>query len=168
MKNNKIIAILLITACLSALSYFGAKTLQKTTKKTAMDGAKVPDFEVNNGFSKKNLRPNTPSVFIAFHPECEHCQYEAQTIYERYEELKDVDIVFFTYAGDSTASAFKQQYNLDKLENVHLIADTKNSMLQAFGVKTIPSIFIYNKEGILTKHYKGETKIEAILKAVAL
>jgi hypothetical protein len=35
-----------------------------------------------------------------------------------------------------------------------------------FGISSFPTIFIYNKEGELLKQYKGETKMEAILKLI--
>lgn len=114
----------------------------------------------------KELRKNTPSVFIAFHPECEHCQYEAKDIHERHTDLENVNVVMFTVAKDSMTKAFSKQYGLDSLKNVHVIADTTREMEKIFDVKTIPTVFIYNAQNQLVKRYNGETKIEAILKYV--
>jgi thioredoxin-related protein len=112
----------------------------------------------------KGLKENTPSVFIAFHPECEHCQYEAKSINERKADLANVNIVMFTVANDSMTRVFSKQYGLDSLKNVHVTADTTKELERLFNVKSIPSIFIYNTQKQLIKEFKGETKIEAIIK----
>jgi peroxiredoxin len=112
-------------------------------------------------FSKKD-----PSVFIAFHPECEHCQYEAKSINEKQKELQHTNIVLFTSASDSTITVFAKTYGLDSLKNVHIVNDSKNEMWSQFSVKSIPTIFIYNAQNQLIKRYNGETKIEAILKHI--
>ena len=138
------------------------KSNQKTNAKAAI--AQIPNFS-----HKENvLKTNIPSVFIAFHPECEHCQQEAKRINEKQKELLNINIILFTSATDSLITAFSKKYGLDTLKNVHILLDTGSEMYQKFGVQTIPSVFIYNTEGKLLKLYEGETKIEAILKVLNL
>jgi peroxiredoxin len=110
------------------------------------------------------LLGNTPSVFVAFNPECEHCQYEAKSINERYNDLQNLNLIMFTIANDSMTKAFSKQYGLDSLKNIRIISDTTKEMEKIFDVKTIPTVFIYNAQNQLVKRYNGETKIEAILK----
>jgi thiol-disulfide isomerase/thioredoxin len=112
------------------------------------------------------LKTNTPSVFIAFHPECEHCQYEAKSINEKQKELANANIVLFTSANDSLTNAFSKTYGLDSLKNVHVLSDSANTMRQLFAIKTMPAVIIYNAQNQLVKRYNGETKIEAILKYI--
>jgi thiol-disulfide isomerase/thioredoxin len=112
-------------------------------------------------FSKKD-----PSVFIAFHPECEHCQYEAKSINEKQTALANTNIVMFTSANDSLTNAFSKTYGLDSLKNVHVLSDSANTMRQLFAIKTMPTVIIYNAQNQLVKRYNGETKIEAILKHI--
>lgn len=114
-----------------------------------------------NGF-----KSNTPSVFIAFHPDCEHCQYEAKSINERHKDLEKAQIIMFTSEKDSLIKVFAHSYGLDTLKNVQVISDENDELYKFFQVKSYPSVFIYNKEGQLVKQYKGETKIDAILKAI--
>jgi peroxiredoxin len=112
------------------------------------------------------LTKNTPSVFIAFHPECEHCQYEAKSINERQTVLANTNIVLFTSANDSLTNAFSKTYGLDSLKNVHVLSDSANTMRQLFAIKAMPTVIIYNAQNQLIKRYNGETKIEAILKYI--
>ena len=37
---------------------------------------------------------------------------------------------------------------------------------EKFGLRTFPTVFIYDAEGNLAKKYTGETKMEAILKVL--
>jgi thiol-disulfide isomerase/thioredoxin len=149
-------------AILGLLGYFIVKITQKSQQKAR---ANIATAQIPN-FSKKEklLKNNTPSVFIAFHPECEHCQYEAKSINEKQKELENTNIVLFTEANDSLTKAFAKTYGLDTLKNVHVLTDSTNEMRRLFDIKTIPTVFIYNAQNQLVKRFNGETKIEAILK----
>lgn len=106
------------------------------------------------------------SIFIAFNPDCEHCQYEAKSINERKRDFAVTNIVMFTEANDSLVKSFSKQYGLDSLKNVQVISDTTQKMDKVFEVKQIPTILIYNKNNELVKRYNGETKIDAIIKYI--
>ena len=162
MKKH-ILIILSCTMIAFVLLSISMQILHKNEAK-AMQKALTATMPVSN--SLKGLKENTPSVFIAFHPECEHCQYEAKSINERHNDLENVNIVMFTVANDSMTKAFSKQYGLDSLKNVHVLAHTTREMERLFDVKTIPTVFIYNAQNQLVKRYNGETKIEAILKHV--
>jgi peroxiredoxin len=149
-----------------SICYFGIEVNKKSKQKLSTEKtvARIPDFSQKTNL----LKLNTPSVFIAFHPECEHCQYEAKGINNKQEVLKNTNIVLFTSANDSLTSIFSHKYGLDSLKNVHVLSDKTNEMYHQFGIKIIPTILIYNAEANLLKQYKGETKIDAILKTLAL
>ena len=119
---------------------------------------------IKNVITSKTLMMIAPSVFIAFHPECEHCQYEAKSINDKQKELANTNIIMFTSANDSLIHAFSKTYGLDSLKNVHILNDSTNAMHQLFAVKTMPTVIIYNAKNQLVKRFNGETKIEAILK----
>ncbi|NJN34079.1 MAG: hypothetical protein HC817_07345 [Saprospiraceae bacterium] len=72
----------------------------------------------------------------------------------------------FTSEKDSLIKVFTHSYGLDTLKNVQVISDENDELYKFFQVKSYPSVFIYNKERQLVKQYKGETKIDAILKAI--
>lgn len=164
MKNKKLLLFVLITVLLLFFCYFSIQIVVKSKQKVIINATaqKLPTFSKKDSLLIKKIS----SVFIAFHPDCEHCQYEAKSINERYADLQNTNVVLFTSANDSLTKAFSHTYGLDTLKNVHVLSDEKDEMHKLFGVKTIPTIFIYNKEGNLMKQYKGETKIDAIIKAI--
>lgn len=157
----------MIATILLSVSILAIRKNQEKEKQKAMT-ATLPVFNFRNikgNFTDNSqLKKNTPSVFIAFHPECEHCQYEAKSIKEKQYELQNTNIVLFTSAGDSLTKAFSKTYGIDTLKNVCVIADTTGGMERQFDVQVIPTVFIYNAQNQLVKRFNGETKIEAILK----
>lgn len=146
MTVKKMITVLLLAVGLGFLCYFGIKTVQKVSKTSAEQTAAMPDFAIKNNegtiFSKQSLEQSTPSVFIAFHPECEHCQYEAKSINDKQKELANTNIILFTSANDSLIHAFSRTYGLDSLKNVHILNDSTNTMHQLFAVKAMPTVII--------------------------
>ena len=168
MTVKKTTTVLLLAVGLGFLCYFAIKTFQKVAKTAAEQTATMPDFAIKNKegnvFSKRSLEKNTPSVFIAFHPECEHCQYEAKSINDKQKELANTNIILFTSANDSLIHAFSKTYGLDSLKNVHILNDSTNTMRQLFAIKSMPTVIIYNAQNQLVKRFNGETKIDAILK----
>ena len=159
--KKRIFIILSCTMIAIALLFISMQIVHEAKTKQKALTATMPVSE-----NVKGLKENTPSVFIAFHPECEHCQYEAKSINERKMDLEKVNIVMFTVARDSITNAFSKEYGLDSLKNVQIIADTTREMDKIFDVNTIPTVFIYNAKNQLVKRYNGETKIEAILKHI--
>ena len=164
MVKIRLLTLSLIGIIAAIAYYLVTQVISKSQQKMVAQATvtHVPDF-INQ---QRYFKLNTPSVFIAFHPECEHCQYEAKSLNERQHDLEKAQIVMFTSEKDSLTKVFSHSYGLDTVQNIKVISDEKNELYTAFGVKTIPSIFIYNKAGKLVKQYKGETKIDAIIKAL--
>ncbi len=159
---NKALFLSLILTLLGLLYYFTIQIVYKAKQKINAEVAvsQIPNFSQKRGL----LKNNTPSIFIAFHPECEHCQYEAKNINEKQKELESLNIILFTSANDSITQAFSKTYGLNTLKNVHIVIDSTNEMRRLFDIKGIPTVFIYNAQNQLVKRFNGETKIEAILK----
>ncbi|QIA09590.1 peroxiredoxin family protein [Draconibacterium halophilum] len=108
--------------------------------------------------SQKNL------VMIYFHPECEHCQYEAQEIGQNAIAFSSCQLLMIT-SDDSIPRVedFCNNYNLWELENFEILLDKQNHFKEVFGRAVIPSVYIYDKEQKLKKQFLGETKPEAII-----
>jgi len=110
--------------------------------------------------------PSQPTIIIYFHPECEHCQYEAREIGFHADELSRTNLVMIT-PDDSIQriEKFARVNHLWELNNFELLKDSKYAFKKYFGTAKVPSIFIYKNHHLL-KRYSGETKIEAILSII--
>lgn len=103
-------------------------------------------------------------VLIYFHPECEHCQYEAQEIGQNVIAFNNCQVLMIT-SDDSIPRVedFCNKYHLWELENFEVLLDKQNRFKKVFGKAVVPSVYIYDKERKLKKQFLGETKLEAII-----
>lgn len=110
--------------------------------------------------------PAQPTVIIYFHPECEHCQYEAREIGFNADKFKGTNLLMVT-PDDSIKRLedFVLKNNLTELNNFDLLLDKNYAFKKYFGTAIIPSVFIYKNHKLLKK-YSGETKIDAILNVI--
>lgn len=110
---------------------------------------------------------NQPTIIIYFHPECEHCQYEASEIGKQPEQFKKINTILIT-PDDSTqrVEAFAVRYHLWEVDNLTILMDRNHKFRYHFGTAVFPSAFIYGADKKLLKMYKGEIKISTILKWV--
>lgn len=107
--------------------------------------------------------PNQATVIVFFHPECEHCQYEAKEMGIHASQLRTANVLMIT--PDQSVrrlTDFATENHLWELDNFEILLDSNNTFETHFGTTVIPSVFIY-RNGSLIKKYIGETKIEAIL-----
>ncbi|MFN7118594.1 MAG: peroxiredoxin family protein [Saprospiraceae bacterium] len=118
----------------------------------------------NTFFSNDNLKSNQSALVIYFNPDCEHCQYEARAIRDSLHRFAAVNVLLVSDEPMERLQQFAQEYDLADQPNIHILYDEKRQFKALFGTSMVPSIFIYNREQQLVKHFKGETKIEAILK----
>ena len=173
--KKKIVKLLLTTILFSFLSFVTVKIVSKVKQKAKIDERieVLPFFTFQKADSKivdkSMLSNNKPSIIVAFYPDCEHCQYEAKSIKENAEILKDVNIIMVTPLLDSLALVvFTKQFGLDSLSNVYVTRDFKSMLNDSFGIKKMPTVLIYGAKNNLMKRYNGETKIETILKILDL
>lgn len=108
-----------------------------------------------------------PTFIIYFHPECEHCQYEASEIGKQSEQFAKANMILIT-PDDSTkrVEAFAAKYHLWEVDNLVVLLDRNHQFLKSFGTAVFPSVFIYEADKKLLKIYKGEVKMEAIINCI--
>jgi len=110
------------------------------------------------------FNPQQATVIIYFHPECEHCQYEASEIGNKPEEFEKTNLIMIT-PDDSIPriEAFALKYHLWKVDNLDILLDRTKQFKQYFGTAVVPSVFIYGANKKLIRMYKGEIQINVIL-----
>ena len=167
---RKIIRITVFSAAFLVIGYFVYKIVHKINikKQVAENTATIPQFSFSTiqhrPFTKQNIDDTLGNVIIQlFSPDCEQCQYMAESFVKNKEKLKDIEIIMVTPFGDSSSVAqFAQTYQLNTLSNVHLLLDTKGAFYKIFGSSLIPCFYVY-KNNKLVKSIKGETRIENLL-----
>lgn len=106
------------------------------------------------------------SVLILFHPECEHCQHEAEEIQQHTASFKNYAVYFLSSATLPEIEAFAIKYKLRGVENFHFGTTDGQYVVDAFGSIPAPSVYIYSENGTLVKKFNGQTPIEEIISAL--
>ncbi len=128
----------------------------------------TPSFSFDDlyGYTFQNTDVNIgrSCLLIYFHPDCEHCQYEASLFIPNRRELTPYQILMISSDSIQNIKKFEEKYHLNEMDNVVMLHDPNYDFEKIFGTKMIPTSFIYDKKQKLKKIFKGEVKIEAILK----
>ncbi|RYZ31471.1 MAG: redoxin domain-containing protein [Sphingobacteriales bacterium] len=165
LKYSVVIAVLLL------IGYFLSRTVSavSSTNELKTKRQTVPDFsqlaiQMPSKTVPKTMLKGRTNVIILFNPDCEHCQYEAAEISKNGDAFKQADVWMLTTEKPARVRAFTKQFGLDTLANVCVGILTPDELYKTFGPTAVPHLFIYGPDGNLRKEYKGETKLEAILK----
>jgi len=158
--------IVLPICVLITIFYFGYKSYQVNEAKKIFRKHKIhiPSSSVFEWINKKPNTDTLSTIVFYFHPDCEHCEYEAKVITDKQKEFLNVNFWWVSTADSSSIKKFGKASGLDLLQNSYLAHISAQKVMQTFGSVSVPNMFIYDKNQTLQKEYKGETKIEAILK----
>ena len=104
-----------------------------------------------------------PSVLIFYNPDCEHCQYEAESL-STHPDFQKLAVYWFSAADPAALTSFQKEYAADAPASFQFYQDPQHQIGNALGVRTYPSIFIYGADGNFVHQYEGEAKPAAILK----
>lgn len=107
---------------------------------------------------------NQKSIIFYFHPECDHCGFEADDIQKRLADFQDTQLIWISPADSATIRQFAKQYQLDQAPNIHWMSDTANVFPKMFNPDLLPSSWVFDRNGSLLKHFNGQTKLETLLK----
>lgn len=114
-------------------------------------------------FTEKELKKNTPLLFIMFSPDCDHCQMETEEMIREIDKLKDFQIVMATMLPFEKMRAFYLLYELHRFKNITVGWD-KNFILPPFyRIKSLPFHAFYDKNGKLIDVFEGALTLEKVL-----
>ena len=137
-------------------------------KAIAKDMKTFPVFVFNDIFGKQfkssYINNRNSCLIIYFHPECDHCHYEAEQIGLNIDRFCNFQIIMISTASCESVKDFANKYHLLEFDNISVLIDTLDVFHNTFGPNPFPTTFIYNKERKLVKQFKGEVSTEALLK----
>lgn len=170
---KKYLKITIPLAFIGLLTLLGYQIVTKINhKKEVAEYIKtIPTFSFQNlsgeAFTNKDIKKNTPTLFIYFNSECEFCNEETKMIQENSTILKSIQLVFVSFEKTEKIKSFAQNYNLFNYDNIHFVCDTKVTFASTFDVKSLPCLILYDKNQRLIEKIKGQTKVETLLKKLA-
>jgi peroxiredoxin len=168
---KKILLIIVTTVLLGSLTYMiiAMRSIQQKREIQTLARQQLPAVSFTRLDGKtinlKELGAGKKTIVIYFSPDCDHCQYEAKAIKAQIDQFSGAVICMITRADSSQAAAFAATYQLEH-EPVHICTDHEGAFYRQFGMVSVPSIFIYDVNGDLKKHFSGEVKIESLIKYI--
>lgn len=103
-----------------------------------------------------------PVAVIIFNSTCQHCQYELAQIKAAINSFNNIELVFLS--SEPILAIKKVALLFESHRNVNFIKINPEDVYDNFGTVRYPTILIYGTNGKLIKEFKGETKVEAILR----
>ena len=174
MTMKKYLKIIIPILFIGGFGYLGFQIYSKIKhKKEIAENIKtIPSFEYQNikggAYTNKNLKKDTPTLFIYFNTECEFCNEEAQMINENIEKFKDFQLIFISFEKSNLIKAFATKYQLNNYANITFLSDTKVSFSTTFDVKSLPCLVLYDKDQRLIEKLKGQTKAATLIKKLQI
>ena len=92
--------------------------------------------------------------------------FTAEQIVKNAAQLSNKNVLYVSGQSIREIQAFDSIYHLTKYPFIKLLRDSSDNFYKTFGTGMVPSSVIYNDKGMLTKTFKGEVKIEAIINAL--
>ena len=105
-------------------------------------------------------------ILIFFSPWCMFCEHEAADISRNRVMFTDSRVLFITQEPIDSAMAYGLRYNLITADNFFVLADTTYSVLQRFGIKSMPTTLIYDENRVFFTSCEGEVNTKKILKII--
>jgi peroxiredoxin len=167
---KKILKIVIPIFFITALCFLGYKIVTKINykKEVAANIKTIPAFTYQNlkreSFSNKNLKTDTPTLFIYFNSECEYCNEETKMIQESVDKFVPHQLVFVSFEKPDKINSFAIKHKLLNYDNIHFLCDSKVTFATTFDVQSLPCLVLYNKNQQLIEKIKGQTKVETLVK----
>jgi len=158
MKKKLVLFIVLLI--IAALAWFGYKSINQLAKNKEAVAITADLAKLLAVFNINSLDPSQKTVLMYFNSDCHYCQYEAKEIQAHKSEFKPYQLAFISFEAADSAINFLAAHDLAQ----HYLA-VEPDKLTATIRGGVPQVFIY-KSGKLSKHFKGEVKVEAILKVL--
>ena len=167
--KKKLILLVVLPLCLVVLGILVIQiiNINKHKKQIASHKQNLPNFEFydldTNKVKQTDITNNSPVCLIYFDTDCEYCQAEAVNLHQNIKKLTG-KVVMISANHPAQINLFKSKYQLINDTQINVLWDKDNRFRSWFDLKSIPSIFIYDRNHQLVKEYHGQVKIEAIAK----
>jgi peroxiredoxin len=166
MKGRIVLWALLVLSTLQACSIRSSETKPGETEPPAVN--ELPDMTITllNGSTVDVKKLEGSPILIFFQPECDHCQHAAAAISNNLAAFHDRELYFITSQTLATADKFAKDYKLVGYSNVHFSWTPTENVLKNFGPISAPSVYIYSNDHKLIKSFRGDVRIEEVLKYI--
>jgi len=130
---------------------------------------KIPTFRFekikNEGeFKTSDIKKDKKTLIAILSPNCIHCLISMEHLNANSNLLKDINTIFVTeYEKDEFLSKFNSiAPQLKELATVEVLQDTRYEFFDLFNPTTLPTFYLYDKEGKLETVKKGSVEVNEL------
>jgi peroxiredoxin len=171
---KKVILFVLILGLLASVVWliFSVEQKKEATAEAEVRAESIPGIRLNSlsgdTFSLPQLSSGIATVLIYFNSSCEICQIELKSIGERISEFDDAQIFLVSSQEKTELEEFYNSHALKNSQNVYWLMDEEMEVAAHYGVRSVPALFSYDKEGKLQGKFQGPVKVDMILEKLGI
>lgn len=124
---------------------------------------KAPD---STRFEKINIAKNKNVIIMVFSPDCDHCQHKVKDIMTNINLFKNTQIIMISNLGYLYVKKFYEEYKLAKYPNIVMGMDYRYQLGNFFNISSVPTLFLYNKNGKFIKTFNRDVPLQTIAKSL--
>lgn len=170
MKKNLIKIIAVISCVFAIILIYKTIVIIQKTNQIAIVKQSLPKFQ----FYTQDIKPfnyqkvllNKPVCIFYYDADCEFCQDEVKHLKQNIAAFNSVEILMVSVNNPERTKRFVIEYGLIGYKNIVWVYDKNFDFYKWFGHAATPSVFIYGSKYNLIKEYKGEVKMEAVLRNI--
>lgn len=157
MLDKGILFIAVLTVVSLAATAF---VLQASTAVSVDD--KAPDFTLPKVAGEGNINLykslNKPTLLVFWASWCPHCRREMPVVQELYKDLKSKGMNAVGVSLDKTTNSAEDYIkdNSISFPNAYAGGDKGKKVVDAYGLKGIPAIYVLDKKGVIKARYIGQ------------
>jgi thioredoxin-related protein len=114
-------------------------------------------------YTKEMIPAGRPVFLILFSPDCSHCQHIAEELTANRAGLAGIQVVMATMHPLGQMKDFIKKYGLDAMPNVVIGQDIYYLLAPFFGVRNLPFMAFYDKQGNLISVFEGGLAIPKVV-----
>jgi len=144
---------------------------QADTSKLYLQFPDVPPFSItkvpdSSNFSKQDLTKKKPTLIMLFSPDCDHCIQQTKELQNKYELIKNVQIVMVSFLNYNLVKKFYDDYNMVNYPSITIGRDGKYFLGTFYKPHIFPSIFLYNRKGKFVKFFEGNVSAKQLAESL--
>jgi len=128
----------------------------------------IPPFQFVDihgiAFTPDSLKKNTKTVLMFFDPDCESCEWEAETIFDDMALFPNTQFLMITSADGPAVHRFIVEEGADRFSNVHVLRDPEANYFKFYVVHFTPSLHVFDESGHLLIYKDGRLSEDELKK----
>jgi peroxiredoxin len=167
MNKKTIIAIVLVAVFMALATLILLKGLNQTEE--AQHPRNMPAFRFLNLQHEPltiDTLAGTYSIVVFYSPGCMFCEHEGTELSRNAAQFAGCNLFFVTMEPLDSAKAYTARHQLLSHIGYYSLVDTTRLAVLEFGLRTIPTTFIYDRDKNLLKVFEGEINAKRLAKVI--